>query len=85
MVIVERLSSILSATKAVVAEIDNHLLKANALRQSILKRAFSGQLVAQGPDDEPASVLLDRIKAGRKEKVKSRMIRRKTKKQRATA
>ena len=34
------------------------------LRQSILKAAFSGQLVPQDPADEPASVLLARIKAG---------------------
>lgn len=33
------------------------------LRQSILKKDFSGQLVPQDPNDEPASVLLERIKA----------------------
>lgn len=36
-----------------------------ALRRSVLAAAFSGQLVAQDPDDEPTSVLLDRIRAGR--------------------
>ena len=39
------------------------MIQAEALRQSILKRAFSGQLVPQDPNDEPASVLLDRIRA----------------------
>jgi type I restriction enzyme S subunit len=39
------------------------LQQAEALRQSILKRAFSGQLVAQDANDEPASDLLARIKA----------------------
>ncbi|MDP2211861.1 MAG: restriction endonuclease subunit S [Candidatus Aquicultor sp.] len=39
------------------------LQQAEALRQSILKKAFSGQLVPQDPHDEPASALLARIKA----------------------
>ena len=38
------------------------LEKADKLKQSILKKAFSGQLVPQDPNDEPASVLLARIK-----------------------
>ena len=41
------------------------LQQAEALRQSILKKAFSGQLVPQDPKDEPASALLARIKAER--------------------
>lgn len=35
------------------------------LDQSILSRAFRGELVPQDPNDEPASVLLDRIRAER--------------------
>ena len=46
------------------------LQKSEALRQSILKRAFSGRLVAQDPKDEPASVLLERIKAEKNESPK---------------
>ncbi|MGR8935982.1 MAG: restriction endonuclease subunit S [Gammaproteobacteria bacterium] len=38
------------------------LQQAEALRQSILKKAFSGQLVPQDPNDEPAGVLLERIR-----------------------
>jgi type I restriction enzyme S subunit len=43
--------------------ISTALQQSEALRQSILKKAFSGQLVPQDPTDEPASALLARIKA----------------------
>lgn len=48
-------------------EIDAALKRSEALRQSILKKAFSGQLVEQDPNDEPASELLARIRAERAE------------------
>ena len=40
-------------------------LHVTALRRSILAAAFSGQLVPQDPQDEPASALLERIAASR--------------------
>lgn len=46
-------------------EIGMALARLDALRQSILKRAFDGCLVAQDPEDEPACVLLERIRAKR--------------------
>lgn len=46
------------------------LQQAEALRQAILKKAFSGQLVPQDPNDEPASELLARIKAGKGRAIK---------------
>jgi type I restriction enzyme S subunit len=53
-------------------EIDAALERAEALRQSILKKAFSGQLVPQDPNDEPASVLLERIREEREARVTTR-------------
>ena len=41
------------------------LILMSAQRKNILKAAFSGQLVPQDPNDEPASVLLERIRAER--------------------
>jgi type I restriction enzyme S subunit len=46
-------------------QIELELQRAEALRQAILKKAFSGQLVAQDPADEPAGVLLERNRAER--------------------
>ncbi|MEU3325714.1 restriction endonuclease subunit S [Streptomyces albus] len=40
-------------------------LKNQSLKQSLLHQAFTGRLVPQDPDDEPASVLLARIKEER--------------------
>lgn len=63
--ITEQIDTLNSHANAFEADIDIQLAKSNALRQSILKQAFSGQLVAQNPTDEPATVLLERIRAER--------------------
>lgn len=41
------------------------LTDSEKMKQAILKKAFRGELVEQNPDDEPAAVLLDRIRAER--------------------
>jgi len=41
----------------------SNLAHAERIRQSILKKAFEDRLVEQNPEDEPALVLLERIKA----------------------
>jgi len=55
----------LSLADQVAATVDAALSHAERLRQSILKRAFEGKLVPQDPNDEPASVLLERIRKER--------------------
>ena len=49
--------------------------KLDVLRLSILKMAFKGQLVPQDPNDEPASILLDRIRAEREQVTKDTIRR----------
>lgn len=51
--------------KASERSVDIALLRVAALRRSVLKAAFEGKLVPQDPTDEPASVLLERIRAKR--------------------
>jgi len=74
--IVRILDEKLEAADALEAEIDAALTRADALRQSILKKAFSGQLDPQDPNDEPADALLERIKADRAKapKIKKRKV-----------
>jgi type I restriction enzyme S subunit len=60
--VLELLDQRLNGLTRIETEIFVALAKANALRQSILKQAFSGQLVAQDPADESASILLARLR-----------------------
>jgi type I restriction enzyme S subunit len=61
--IVNEIESRLSVVYAIESTIKSNLARSNRLRQSILKRAFSGQLVPHDPNDEPASALLERLRA----------------------
>jgi len=59
---VERRLSVVQEVETVIAA---NVARAERLRQSILKQAFEGRLVPQDSNDEPASVLLERIQAER--------------------
>jgi type I restriction enzyme S subunit len=51
----------LEEQRRIVAEVE----RSAQLRRAILDRAFRGTLVPQDPSDEPASVLLERIRTER--------------------
>lgn len=61
--IVRILDSVLSIVKEQSEHLFALLEQLNCLDQSILAKAFRGELVPQDPNDEPASELLKRIKA----------------------
>ena len=65
--IIEDLEEKISMLDSFESDINKSLQTSETLRQSILKKAFSGQLVSQDPDDEPATLLLDRIAAEKAE------------------
>ena len=52
------------------------MMNTKALRQKILDLAIHGKLVPQDPNDEPASVLLERIKAEKERLIKEGKIKR---------
>ena len=63
--VVERLAASITKLDAIESEIEKQKLGTATIYHSILKKAFSGKLVAQKPYDEPASVFLARIRAAK--------------------
>ncbi len=56
-------------------ELTHQLDLVKQLRQSFLREAMQGQLVPQDPNDEPASVLLEKIKAEKERLIKEKKIK----------
>jgi type I restriction enzyme S subunit len=63
--IVEEVERRLSVVEEMEKTVAHGLKRAERLRQAILRKAFAGELAPQDPADEPASVLLERIRAER--------------------
>jgi len=78
--IVDAIESRFSESEKLEEEIQSSILKLDSLRSSILQKAFEGKLVEQDPTDEPARVLLERIKKEREEYLKAEKERKKTEK-----
>ena len=76
--IVEAVEDQFSVIEHVEADLEAKLKSAQALRLSIFRHAFTGQLSPQDPKDEPAPELLKRIDARREEFVRQVKTARKT-------
>lgn len=63
--VVKAIESRLSVCDKIEETIESSLQQAEALRLSIIKKAFEGKLVPQDPNDEPAEKLLERIRAAK--------------------
>jgi type I restriction enzyme S subunit len=74
-VIIDAVKEKLSQIDALAIEVQRGLARASRMRQSILKAAFEGRLVPQDPADEPAGVLLERIRTVTDDAISSRKVR----------
>ena len=83
--IIARATEALDSADTLESWCKTELLHSTSLRQSILKSAFTGQLVPQDANDEPASKLLARIHAEREATTKKRSKKKVGKKTRAKA
>jgi type I restriction enzyme, S subunit len=83
--IVEEVEKRLRVVDELEELVATNLESAEDLRRAILKRAFEGRLVPQDPNDEPASVLLERIAAERQQRKDEAMKEKSPKKPRRTA
>lgn len=81
--IVQCLQNASKRIESILAELGALQTEHKSLDQSILAKAFRGDLVPQNPNDEPASILLERIRTEREKlgttKKKGRTTRKKTK------
>ena len=63
--IVRRIAALFAKADAMAQLVSEAHARVDLAEQAVLARAFRGELVLQDPNDEPASVLLERIRAER--------------------
>ncbi len=74
--IVDSIDSVLSLIEQIESHKQNLSSQIDNIKSKILDLAIRGKLVAQDPNDEPASVLLERIRAEKEELIKQGKIKR---------
>ena len=72
--IIKRIENGLTILKNAESVVRSEYKKISGLKTSILKMAFNGNLVSQDPNDEPASVLLEKIKREKEQLLKTQKI-----------
>jgi len=82
--IVEIIDHHISIADEIEKTVDQSIKQSDRLRQSILKKAFEGKLVPQDPTDEPAELLLERIKAEKAKRETENKTKKTRKKKTAT-
>ena len=74
--IANKVDEIIPHIETIFEKSENAQALANQIKSKILDLAIRGKLVPQNPDDEPASVLLERIRAEKEELIKQGKIKR---------
>jgi type I restriction enzyme S subunit len=70
--LVKVLGDLFGSLSEMIGRVDSAAIRTTNLEQAALAKAFRGDLVPQDPTDEPAAVLLDRIRAARADTVPRR-------------
>lgn len=81
--LIDRVETFFTLVDQLQTRVNNASKVVNRLTPALLAKAFRGELVPQDPSDEPASVLLDRIRAARQAETAARKPSRRGRKQAA--
>lgn len=73
--IVKKLEQLSETKESVLSHAESQLKDTKKMRESLLQEAMRGELVPQDENDEPASVLLEKIKAEKERLIKEKAIK----------